>query len=298
MKKLYPALLLFLPLLFACEKKQSLIPDPESYYAELDVWKANRLERLKSRNGWLNLAGLYWLDEGQNTFGSDSSNHIVFPSGAAAFCGTISLKEGVCSLEARPEAGAMVDSLPVSRIELRNDQSGTPTKVEMGTLSWYIIKRDTLYGIRLRDYEHPVLGTFHEIPAYPPDTKWVVQADYHPFDSSRIISVPTAIGTFEDYKCPGELRFRVHGKIQTILPFSEGRNFFIIFSDATSGKTTYGAGRYLTAGLPDSSAHVLLDFNRATSPPCAFTPFATCPMPPRENMLDVAIEAGEKFAGH
>jgi len=282
----------------ACDRQKQVISDKEAYYKDLEGWKANRLERLKAREGWLNLAGLYWLTEGENTFGSDSSNMLIFPEKAAPFCGSIKLENGQCTLDALPASGAMIDNVPVNIAELKNDNNGKATKVEMGELGWYIIKRDTLYGIRLRDYKSPAIEALHEIPSYPADTRWVISAVYKKYANYIMVDVPTAIGTVENYRCPGELEFRIHGKKQWLQVFSEGRDFFIIFSDATSGKETYGAGRYLSAAFPDSTGHVILDFNRATNPPCAFTPFATCPMPPRNNMLDVAIEAGEMSVGH
>lgn len=298
MKKVLLPSLLLLVVLYSCRNEKPVISDPDNYYRELEEWRSLRLERLKGRNGWLNLAGLYWLDEGANTFGSDSSNHIIFPEKAAPFCGTITLQNGTCTLHALPASGATADSITVSELILKDDQSGRPTKIEMGSLGWYIIKRDSLYGIRLRDYESPAIAALHEIPSYPPDINWVVRAEYVPYDSAVVFSVPTAIGTLEEYKCQGELRFRINGTKQRLVASTEGNGLFIIMADATSGRETYGAGRYLSAPLPDSSNQVILDFNRATNPPCAFTPYATCPMPPRENLMDVAIEAGEKSVGH
>lgn len=298
MKTLLTAAIFAMLLLAACDRKPIPANDENSYYAELTEWKANRLERLKSRTGWLNLAGLYWLSEGENSFGSDSSNTIVFPEKAAAFCGTIVLEKGSCTLHALPASAASHDSLPVRDLKLSDDHSGKPTLIEMGDLAWYIIKRDSLYGIRLRDYASPAVEALHEIPSFPADTRWVIAAKYMQYKNFIMVDVPTAIGTFESYKCPGELQFRLNGRKQRLQVFSEGRDFFIIFSDGTSGKESYGAGRYLSAAFPDSTGQVILDFNRATNPPCAFTPFATCPMPPRANMLKVEIKAGEKNPGH
>jgi hypothetical protein len=166
--------------------------------------------------------------------------------------------------------------------------------MESGSLGWYIIKRDGQYGIRLRDYQHPRIEQLKSIPSYETSQDWRFVADFEPFDSIRKIETVTITGGTEISNCPGELVFRKGMKKYRLLPFSEGNNFFIIFADKTNGIETYGNGRFMYCPLPDSSGKVILDFNKAYNPPCAFSPFATCPMPPRANILDLRIEAGEK----
>jgi uncharacterized protein (DUF1684 family) len=260
----------------------------------IQEWKAQRIERLKSKTGWVNLAGLLWLEEGVNSFGSDSSNRVVLPQKAAPFCGTLTLTGGRVTLEASEESGITSDGQKVTSLELKDDASGKPTLIEQGDLAWFIIKRGDRYAIRLRDYRHPNLEKLDSIPSYPVQTSYVVEATLRPFDEPRTMEVATPVPGFtEEYQCPGELHFRLDGKDLILLPFGEGKDYFLVFADETTGIETYGAGRFMYAAA-DSTGRIILDFNRAYNPPCAFTPYATCPMPPRENFLPIAVEAGEK----
>jgi uncharacterized protein len=291
MKSIKPRLLLIILIItsFSCSNFNNA-----RYQKEIHDWRTARLERLKSKTGWLNLAGLYWLREGQNTFGSDSSNTIIFPANAGRFYGSIEKKEDSIFLMAGPEADIKVGNITVSEMSLKNDSNGKPTLMESGSLAWFIIKREDRYGIRLRDYNNPRISNLDSIPAYRPSEKWRVNADFIPFDTIRKIETATVIGGTEISNCPGKLVFRKGFKKYTLYPFSEGDQFFIIFADKTNGIETYGNGRFIYTSIPDSSNKVIIDFNKAYNPPCAFSPFATCPMPPRENILDLKIKAGEK----
>ncbi len=282
-------LLIFVVIPFACRDS----PDTR-YEKEIASWREARLERLKSKTGWLNLAGLYWLNEGINTFGSDSSNLIVFPSNAIPFFGSIQKTGDNLLFIAAKGSEVTVDGELVPQASLLSDATGKASLMEYGSMAWYIIKRDEQYGIRLRDYKHPRIGQMDSIPCYETSENWKIVADYIPFDSILKIEIATATGGTEVSNCPGKLVFRKGLKRYTLLPFSEGNDFFIIVADKTNGIETYGNGRYMYASLPDSTNKVILDFNKAYNPPCAFSPFATCPMPPRENILDLRIEAGEK----
>jgi uncharacterized protein (DUF1684 family) len=274
---------------FACRETSK-----ETYKQEIVSWREARIERLKSKTGWLNLAGLYWLDEGINTFGSDSSNSIIFPTKAESFYGSITKSGDSIILKSSPDVKLIVDGVNVTEKLLLNDSSGKQGYIESGTLAWHIIKRDERYGIRLRDYNHPRITKLDHIPCFETSIYWKIEADFIPYDSIRNIEVATVVGGTQINKCPGELVFRKGLKKYTLLPFSEGNEFFIIFADKTNGIETYGNGRFLYAAIPDSANKVILDFNKTYNPPCAFSPFASCPMPPRENFLDLKIEAGEK----
>ncbi len=235
----------------------------KEYQSEIAGWRKARLERLRSRNGWLNLAGLFWLKEGNNSIGSDSSCSIVFPPKAEPFLGVIVKKGDSISYVPSGSGKVTTDGLLASAITVRTDADGKPNLFESGDLAWYIIKRDSLYGIRLRDYEHPRIKLLDSIPSYPANDEWRIQADYIPFDSVQKIEVATVIGGKEINLCPGKLVFRKGLKQYTLFPFSEGEEFFIIFADRTNGRETYGNGRFLYSSLPDSSRHVTLDFNKA-----------------------------------
>ena len=289
-------LALLVPVLFfqACDPSRELVPDREKYMEEIGQWKADRLERLKSEKGWLNLAGLFWLEEGENTFGSHPSNDIVFPEKAEPRCGTLRLEQGIVSLATEEGVLITTGDSAVSKLVLNDDHSRNTTHLVQGDLRWHVIRRGEKFGIRLRDLRHPRIGELEEIPSYPVNTAYVVEATLHPFDSALTMTVQTPVEGFtESYACPGELHFRLGKEPLVLYPFEAGKGYFLVFADETTGMETYGAGRFMYC-LPDSSGRIILDFNRAYNPPCAFSPFATCPMPPRENFLSVAIEAGEK----
>lgn len=257
-------------------------------------WKNTRLYRLKSNQGWLNLAGLYWLNEGVNTFGSDSSNTMVFPPEAPAFAGHIIRHDSLVTLIPAQGVVILENETPVKKIRMIPDDAGNPTTLKMGSLVFFLIHRDARYGIRLRNLNSPLAKNLDSVPSYPPDTNWVIPARFIPFEKPEEMIVNTVVGTTEKYHVPGKLEFTIDGEPQTLLPFDEGDSFFLVFGDATSADETYGGGRFMVIPKPDSAGNVLLDFNRAYNPPCAFTPFATCPLPPKENLLKTGIYAGEK----
>lgn len=270
------------------------IRDEAAYLEEYQAWRQQRLEGLKDKEGWLSLAGLYWLDEGVNRFGSDPDNDIQFPEKAAPFCGTLELNQGEVTLNVADGVEIYQGNSLVREMKLTDDQSGNTTHLQQGDLAWYIVKRGERYGIRLRDYKHPRIHELDHIPSYPIQTSYVVEATLEPFDEPMTMTVATPIeGYTEDYECPGILHFRIRGTKLILYPFNSGNGYFLVIADETTGLETYGAGRFMYAA-PDSTGRIILDFNRAYNPPCAFSPFATCPMPPRENFLPVAIEAGEK----
>jgi len=288
-------LIFILTAFIRCNQNPPVITDVEKYKADIEQWQQDRLERMKGKNGWLNLAGLYWLEEGINTFGSDSTNDIVFPSKAPAFCGTLTRHGDTVQLEVKKGVEIIYRGQAVSEADLTTDKSDNPEYLVQGDLAWYIMNRHIWMGVRLRDYKNPRIDKLDHIPSYPIDPDYVVEARLVPFDESRIITVNTPIeGYTQDYESPGELQFKLKGRKLSLLPFKSENGYFLIIEDETSGIETYGAGRFMYT-RPDSSGRIILDFNKAYNPPCAFTPFATCPMPPRDNYLPVKIEAGEKM---
>lgn len=264
------------------------------YEAGILKWRHDRIERLKSKNGWLNLAGLYWLKEGYNSIGSDSSCTIVFPPDAAPFLGSIFLKGDSIWYDPEGITDIYLDGAAAEKKILVSDEKGTPSLLESGSFAWYVIKREGTYAIRLRNYNNPAIEKLREIPSYPVTRQWRIVAEFFPFDSARTLETITVTGRVDTNICPGELVFRKGFRKYTLLPILEGSELFIIFADKTNGIETYGNGRFLYATLPDQANKVILDFNKAYNPPCALTPFANCPMPPRENILDLEVSAGEK----
>ncbi len=277
-----------------CNTSDPIITDETAYVESIEEWQLQRMERLKSKNGWLNLAGLFWLEEGENSFGSDPSNKVVFPEKADAFCGTLILDDGKVFMQVNDGVEIGIGNSLVTQADLIHDQAKNTTHLQQGDLAWNIIKRGERYGIRMRDYKHPRINQLAHIPSYPIQTSYVVEATLKPFDEPRTMVVATPVEGFtESYECPGELHFKIKNEALVLYPFISGKSYFLVIADETTGMDTYGAGRFMYS-MPDSTGRIILDFNKAYNPPCVFSPYATCPMPPRENFLPIAIEAGEK----
>lgn len=276
--------------LFSCAEKVD-----EKYAAEIEDWRNARIERLKQPDSWLSLAGLYWLKEGENSFGSDQSNDFVFPPNKApGFIGKFLLEDSSVTVKINPGVEIMSDGKKVDELVLRDDQSGNPNVLEYGSLSWYLIKRGEKYGIRLKNSLSPTLTNFKGIKTFPVSERWKVKADLIPYNPPKMIEVPSVIGTVDTEESPGALSFKFEDSEYKLDPLKSGDGYFLIFADKTSGDETYGAGRFLYVEPPDSLGNIYIDFNKAYNPPCAFTRYATCPLPPKDNFLSLAVEAGEK----
>jgi len=283
-------------LVFGCEESLIQKASP-SYLQTINEWHAKRTENLKKENGWLNLVGLYWLKPGENTFGSAKDNDIVFPGNAPAFIGTLILNDSIVTIHVKPEVKVLHDSLEVDEMNLRHDLSGSPTVLKLDTFRWFILKRGEKYGVRLRDLNAPLLKEFNGIERFPVNEDWRIEADFIPYESPKKIMVPNILGAFDEEMVSGKLRFTLQGKEFNLDPIDSGDKLFIIFADETNGESTYGAGRFLYSDKPDSSGKVILDFNKAYNPPCVFTKYATCPLPPEQNRLATKITVGEKNFG-
>jgi uncharacterized protein (DUF1684 family) len=276
----------------------------ETYTRSIDKWRAERLEEVNGEDGWTTLVGLFWLKEGENRFGSHSSNNIVLPAGTAPrFAGSFRLDKGVVRLEARPDAGITRDGESVNSLELASDGYGKPTILKLRSLKMFVIKRGERLGLRVKDKNNSARSNFKGINYFLLDEDFRINAKFEPYEPTRIIPIVNVLGMIDNMTSPGALIFEIGGKSYRLDPVLEkGSNrLFIIFADKTNGKETYGAGRYLYADPPGPDGLVILDFNKAHNPSCAFTKFATCPLPPRQNRLAIRIEAGEKKysgAGH
>jgi uncharacterized protein len=290
----YLILLTFIYILPGCTKKSDVDPVYASEYA---AWHNKRVQNLKKETGWLNLVGLYWLRQGENTFGSDPSNYIIFPSGTPLKIGTITLQDSVAQIKVNNNIDVTIDDNKVKEAFLKNDLSGKSTVMSVGSFKWTIIKRGTKYGIRLRDLNSPDVKNFPGIETYPLDKSWKIEAAYVKFPQPRKIMIPTILGTVEESTVNGSLTFTKDGKQYSFIPLLEEVGYFLIFADETNGNETYGAGRFLSTALPDSNGKVMIDFNKAYNPPCAFTKYATCPLPPKDNYLHLKVTAGEKKYG-
>lgn len=278
----------------------SAAPAPGDYEAGIEKWRQERETGLRSDTGWLTVAGLFWLKEGPNRFGTDPSADIVLPPGTApAFAGVFDLKDG--STKVRVETGATVTSSGrvVIEMDLRDDETEDPTLLALGDLTMFVIQRDGKHGIRLKDKNSRRLKEFTGLKWYPVKPGFRITGTWTGYDPPKQIPVVNVVGQTKNQPCPGYVTFTVNGETVRLEPIQDSpddRELFFIFRDGTSGETTYPPGRFLYA---DSQVEgkVVLDFNKAVNPPCAFTPFATCPLPPPQNRLKVKIEAGEMRYG-
>jgi len=273
----------------------------DAYQREIDDWHAKRVARLTAPDGWLALAGLFWLNEGENRVGSAPDNDLVFPAKAPAHLGVL-VRRGR-AVELRPAAGAALTDAkgqPLGVTKLASDKDGEATKVRAGSLVFFVIERSERVGVRLRDEDSPARRSFTGIERYPVSPAWRVEARLEPYVPRRELPVTTVIGTIEPSPSPGALVFSIGGVTYRLDAVDEEGtdDLFVIFGDKTNGRETYGAGRFVYAPRPGPDGKTVLDFNKAYNPPCAFTPFATCPLPPAQNRLPVRVEAGEKTWGH
>lgn len=270
---------------------------PPDARKEFDEWRLVREQRLRNPEGWLTLVGLFWLKPGENPFGSASSNPIVLPASAPAVAGSFVLENGVVTMKPAKGGGLLVDdNPPAGAVVVRSDSDGEPTMLRIGSVNFFVIRRGDKVGVRVRDSGSELLKQFKGLDYFPFDPKWRVVAKFEPYNPPRMIPILNVLGQVEDMPSPGALVFTVDGQQHRLDPVLEPgeSDLFVIYGDATNGKQTYGAGRYLYARPADAAGNVVLDFNRSYNPPCAFTRFATCPLPPLQNRLKARVEAGEK----
>ena len=260
---------------------------------KVENWRKQRVEKLTAPTGWLALAALYWLKPGENLLGGNSQNHMVWPEGAPRRVGRVVLQRGKARFLPAWTTRARCNGKAVSRMEgvlLRPDQD----RVELGRFTFLVIERSGRLGVRLYDAESPVRLRFKGIRSFPVSEAWRIRARYVPYPSPREVEVSTVINTTEKGTVPGVVRFSVEGKSYELSPltFAHSDELFFNFGDATNSKQTYGGGRFLDTPKPQNGV-VVLDFNRAYNPPCAFTPYGTCSVPLEQNRLPLAITAGE-----
>lgn len=267
------------------------------YFNEIKNWHKKRVKNLKKENGWLNLVGLYWLKEGENKFGSDKSNDIDFPIGKSSpFIGSFFLKDSVVTIKVNSGVEVFLENCEqVTKMELKHDLQPSTTILDHGSLRFFVIKRGKRFGIRLRDLDAELVKKFTGIETYPINSDWKIEAKFESYNPSKIISVPNIIGTIDEEKSPGALIFSIDNEEYKLDVLDAGKSYFVIFADETSGNETYGGGRFLYVDKPDSSGKIYIDFNKAYNPPCVFTKYATCPLPPKQNHLKIEITAGEKM---
>lgn len=275
-------------------------PTDPAYVAEIETAWAEREARLTADDGWLTLTGLFWLEPGPNIVGSAEDASVRLPDGPP-LVGSLHLSEdGAVTLLPDPESGLTVNGAPAVETELEADDTGNPDLLRSGRSLFHLIRRGEMVGVRVKDPQAPTREAFEGLDHFPVDPTLRINARLEPYPEPTEVAIPTVIGEPSIMLAPGLLHFDIDGRAVMLEPYlsaPDGTKLFLVFRDGTSGDTTYGAGRFLGAELIEGTTEVVLDFNLATNPPCAFTPFATCPLPPLENTLFVAIEAGEKYSG-
>ena len=274
-------------------------PPPKDFADQTRAWHAEREARLKAEDGWLTLVGLDWLDEGASTAGSAEDAKLHLPPPAPPHLGTFTRAGKTLAFQPAPGVAITCGGKPFAGGALRTDESGKPDVLEVSGMHLYAIVRGDRVGLRIKDPKAPARLHFKGIPTWEPDLGWRIVARWEPTPGATL-PVANVLGQVEDAPAPGVAVFTVNGKELRLRPIQEPgeTELFFVFGDETNRTDSYGAGRFLYADAP-VDGHVVLDFNRAVNPPCAFSNFATCPVPPPGNRLAVRVTAGEKrYAAH
>ncbi len=273
----------------------ALAADP-AYVKDVEAWRARADASLRKDNGWLTLAGRYVMKPGVNTFGTGGDNDIVFPKGLGpARMGTITVEPGRVYVKLAPGLTMEKDGIPMSD-KVMDTSSDTRDWVAMGRAAFHVIEHDGRYVLRLADNQSENRAHFGGRVWYPVKESYRLTAKFVAYEPQRHIPIVNVIDEVSDEPSPGYVEFRLGGKTYRLDAVGDDGGLFFVFRDATAGKTTYGPGRFLYIdSKPASGAAVELDFNRAYNPPCAFSEFTTCPLPPKQNVLPVAIPTGEKY---
>lgn len=267
-----------------------------SYVDEITAFRQRAEATLRAEDGWLTLTGLYWLSDGENSIGSAAVHPVQLPPSTPETLGTLHIREGRVTL--RTLIPVLVDGQAMTEAEIRTAESPEgPNMIQLGTVTFFVIQRGSQLAVRVKDSQHPARFNFTGREWFPIDERYRFRAVFTPHPSPRELIVINSVGIDTPMENPGIVTFVLDGVPYTLQAFdAEPGSLWFIFKDGTNGHGTYGAGRFLVAPLIDVGT-VDLDFNRAYSPPCAFTPYATCPLPPKENTLPIPIPAGEKDSG-
>ena len=268
----------------------------DGFSRENDVWRAKRIAELTAPDGWLSLVGLHFLKPGENTVGHAPASDVVLGRGPARLGVATLAADGKVTLQIAAGVEATIDGQVARSGELRVGAGAVkPTLVACGPVSFFVIERGGKLALRVKDSASERRARFAGVDYFPFDPAWRIEARWVAFEKSRMIPLLNVLGQTSPALVPGKAVFERAGKTYELLAIDEGPGepLFFVIADTTTGQETYGGARVVYAEAPKGGTGVL-DFNRAENPPCAFTPFATCPLPPKENRLPFAVTAGEK----
>lgn len=289
MLKSLSVFLMFLFLLNACESKSS-------YKNELEKYYQTRNADLKTPRGYLRLVGLFWLDDGATyTLGSGAEAQIRIPdSTLAPIAGTISRTGDAVTFYSSPNSALLLDEKPLQSPHIVFFDKDRSPILSINTFEWFVIKRGSYIGIRLFDTNHKKANDFTGAERFEADKKWLVKAKLVKKETSNKILIPDVLGQINEYESPGFLEFELEGKTFSLQTQVYDNEYFIVFGDVTNKKETYQGGRFLYVPLVDKSGYTFIDLNKSLNPPCMYSDFTTCPLPPEQNKLPIEIKAGEK----
>ncbi len=278
---------------FSCSTPEAPTIDPQAHLQEIETWRKERVAALSKPNGWPSLVALHWLEKDVETFGSSADADLLLPGSDDSIWGTFVTTGGQVQMEAEPGAGVTLDGISIEQLELVSDVDGEPTILQRGPIQFYLIDRNGELAIRAKDLSWmDKVGPPH-IESFPIDPGYRVNARWVAYDPPKQIPVLNIIGQRADQDSPGAIEFEIDGSSYRLDALYTPERMFLIVGDQTNGDTTYGAGRYLYAG-PVVDGRVTVDFNLLYNPPCVFTEFATCELPPRQNKLPIELSVGEK----
>jgi len=276
------------------EQEISLPDEAETHQQHIEAWRASRHERLSQPDGWLTLVGLEWLDDGESRIGSAADNDIQL-SGGPAYWGSVFLVDKKLRFQSGDNKNVKIDDQFLDQTDLVADTEGEATLVSSGTLSFYAIFRES-YALRIKDSQAKALANFKGVENYPISESWCIDGRFVPAAEGETLEIANVLGQVSQSSVLGSFEFDMDGKTHSLLGIGteESEQLWFIFADRTSGRATYGAGRFLYSdGMPENG-RLTLDFNKAYNPPCAFNSYSTCPLPPQRNRMDLLVTAGEK----
>ena len=284
----------FLLLLGACNQPGNDVDQSVDIEKDVDSWHERRMENLKRPTGYLSLAGLFWLKEGPNSFGSLDTNAHVFPDIAPDYIGTFYRSGEEVTVRIDDNIPVFIDGKEIKEASVHHDQTGKATQLWLNSLNWLVIKRGEKMGIRLRDTLSALRMGEVKIPRFATNPDLRMKAKVLLPNEGQKVSIMNAVDVLTDYDIQGILSFNYQDKDYTLTATDGGEgSFFMVVADQTTGVESYGGGRFLYCPPVDENGFTVVDFNKLHNPACAFTDYATCPLPPKENILPIALNAGE-----